>query len=340
MLKARLRSIFSHSAPRWEPSDIRSEDSRQRLNSDSQSTSTNSKDTPNERITFHIKSSPSITPPNFNSNTQLLKPRKSTISLTSIPDPELDARTNFQWQSTLFATLPLEIRRMVYGYLYEGETIHLTIGERKEKLGRRGIKFGNFVCTQEHIGQCTCRVVIAGSSLEKSLPQVDAGHLGLIRSCRRMYSECIYFLYAEHTFSLLHANHLLALPKRIPEQRLNAIRHLRLRWQIRALPYLRRISSSKYAYREDTAKWETGWHVLASMKGLESLSVTLIDPSNQGVWEEKWLDLEDQLMEPVKQVKGVRDYELALPYASCDIDRDMGGCGVRLRRPDEGKVQA
>lgn len=75
---------------------------------------------------------------------------------------------------------------MVYGYLYEGETIHLTVGEKKVKLGRKEMKFGNFLCTEEHIGQCTCRVVVTGSPLETSLPRLEIGHLGLIRSCRRM----------------------------------------------------------------------------------------------------------------------------------------------------------
>ena len=118
---------------------------------------------------------------------QLLKPRKSAISLTSVSDAKLLARTNYQWQSTFFAKLPLEVRRMVYGYLYESETIHLTIGEKKDRLGRRDTKFGNFICTHSQIGTCTCRVIVAGSALENSLPQLEIGQLGLIRSCRRMY---------------------------------------------------------------------------------------------------------------------------------------------------------
>ena len=119
-------------------------------------------------------------------NSQLLKPRKSAISLTSTPDRELDARTNFQWQATFFAKLPLEVRRMVYDYLYEGKTIHLKLGEKKEKLGRKEVTFGNFVCTQERVGQCTCRVVVAGSPLETSLPQLEGAQLALVRTCRRM----------------------------------------------------------------------------------------------------------------------------------------------------------
>lgn len=188
-MRARLRSVFSqHSAPRWEPSDIRSEDPGQRSNSDARERAPSGpKDKPNERITFHIQSSSSSSPPNPSPNSQLLRPRKSAISLTSLPDPELDARTNFQWQATFFAKLPLEIRRMVYGYLYEGETIHLTVGEKKDKFGRKEARFGNFICTHEHIGQCTCRVVVAGSPLETSLPRLEGAHLALIRSCRRLY---------------------------------------------------------------------------------------------------------------------------------------------------------
>ena len=152
------------------------------------------------------------------------------------------------------------------------------------------------------------------------------------------YSECIYHLYANHIFSLLHAGHLLALSKRVPQQRLNAMRHLKLRWQIRALPYLRRTGSSKYAYHEDTANWEKGWAILASMKGLQSLAVTLVDTSAQGMWESGWLELEAQIMEPLKRVEGVRHFEVVVPYASCDIERNMGGCGVKLKRPGEGEA--
>ncbi|KAF3009859.1 hypothetical protein E8E13_010600 [Curvularia kusanoi] len=333
-MKARLRSVFSHSTPRWEPSDIRSGDAGQRSTSDARHEALNPRNKPNERITFHIKSSSPAATSNVAQNSQLLKPRKSAISLTSIPDSELNSRTNFQWRATFFAKLPLEVRGMVYAYLYEAETIHLTMGEKKDRLGRKEIKFGNFICTQEHIGQCTCRVVVAGSQLEMSLPQLEIAQLALVRSCRRMYSECIHFLYARHNFSLLHATHLLALPKHIPQQRLNAITHLRLRWQIRALPYLRRGSSTKFAYREDTENWEKGWAILANISGLKRLGVVLVDPSAQGIWENNWLELESVILEPVKDVK-VQDFEVVLPYRSCDAGRDMGTCGVRLRRPGE-----
>ncbi|KAJ4370131.1 hypothetical protein N0V86_008867 [Didymella sp. IMI 355093] len=113
------------------------------------------------------------------------------------------------------------------------------------------------------------------------------------------------------------------------------IRILRLRWTIRALPYLRRIGSNKLAYCEDTENWEKGWDILAKMKGLKSLKVVLVDTSAQGIWEDSWLELEAAIMEPVKKVKLEGRFEVTLPYASCDVERDMGASAVRLFRPGD-----
>ncbi|KAJ4376162.1 hypothetical protein N0V83_001443 [Neocucurbitaria cava] len=176
-----------------------------------------------------------------------LRPRKSTISLTSQPDPELDRRTHAQGQSSFFARLPIELRRMVYEYVMGEETVHLTLGTKKN------------------------------------------------------------------------------------------IRVLRLRWAIRALPYLRR--GGRLAYREDTANWERGWAIIAGMQGLRDLYVALVDPSPQPLWERNWLELEEQLMVSVKQVKRPGWFELVLPYASCGTEWDMEDCRVRLRKPEGEDVE-
>lgn len=148
------------------------------------------------------------------------------------------------------------------------------------------------------------------------------------------YSEGIPYLYRSHTFSLLHVSHLLHLPVAVPQPRLNQIRTLRLRWAIRALPYLRRGPSDRVAYREDTAMWERGWAILAGMHGLRDLHVVIVDPSPQDLWERNWLELEERLLAPVSCVTGPRWFELVLPYASCGVEWDMGESRVVLRRPD------
>ena len=161
----------------------------------------------------------------------------------------------------------------------------------------------------------------------------------LIQHCINRYSEAITHLYRPHTFSLLHLTHLLYLPTRLPQQRLNTIRTLRLRWAIRALPYLRRGPTHRLAYREDTQNWERGWSIIAGMTGLRDLYVVLIDPSPQDMWERNWLELEEQLLAPVKEVTRPKWFELLLPFASCKTDWDMGESRVVLRKPAGGVVE-
>jgi hypothetical protein len=128
--------------------------------------------------------------------------------------------------------------------------------------------------------------------------------------------------------------HLLYLPTRLPQQRLNSIRTLRVRWAIRALPYLCRGPSQRVAYREDTLNWERGWSIIASMSGLRDLYVAIVDPSPQGMWERNWVELEEQLLRPVKEVTRPTQFELMLPFSSSSTDWDMGGSMVVLRKPE------
>ncbi|KAF2475149.1 uncharacterized protein BDR25DRAFT_100282 [Lindgomyces ingoldianus] len=254
--------------------------------------------------------------------------RKSTLSITSVPDPELDARTHVQAQSPFFKKLPIEIRMMVYELVMGEEVVHLTLGSK----GR----LGHFVCEdegkeEEVLGQeCGCRVLVGGRDCRR----LERWRVRFLRVCRRVYSEAISILYKAHPFSLLHSTHLLYLPTHLPSPRLNNIRILRLRWAIRALPYFRRPHSKKIAYPEDTLNWQRGWHIIASMKGLRELFVVLADPSPFKMWEQKWIELEKELLAPVKLVIQPRWFELWLPYSGSNVGLDMGGSSCRLRKPD------
>ncbi|KAI8943008.1 hypothetical protein NX059_001046 [Plenodomus lindquistii] len=300
----------------WSPSDIQSPDP------------TTASDKPKSKVTFFVRAHPtssSTTTPNHGT----LRPRKSTLSLTSEPDVEIAARTLAQGQSDFFAKLPLELRRAVYEYVVGSEVVHLTLGAKN--------RFGHFICEDkqnaEYAGrmpkECTCRVLVGGRDSQK----MDAAALSMLSVCRRMYQESTSHLYTPHTFSLLHMTHLLFLPTRLLPQHLSHIRTLRLRWAIRALPYLRRGTKARLAYREDTANWERGWEIIANMQGLRDLYVVLSDPSPQGMWERNWLELEGQLLEPVKRVVRPRVVEVVLPYGSCGVNWDLGESRVVLRRP-------
>ncbi|OAK95329.1 hypothetical protein IQ06DRAFT_284192 [Phaeosphaeriaceae sp. SRC1lsM3a] len=241
-----------------------------------------------------------------------------------LPTAPLDARTHAQDQSIFFAKLPLELRTMVYEYLMGEGVVHLTMGSKK--------RFGHFVCEDELGGrECRCRVLVGGG---KEGGRLDGGCAAVVRTCRRMYAEAVPHLYRSHAFSLLHSTHLLYLPTRIPQPRIETIRALRLRWAIRGLPQLRRGPSQRLAYREDTANWERGWAIIAGMAGLRDLYVAIIDPSPQVIWERNWIELEQQLLEPVKKVTAPEWFELTLPFSGCRTDWDMGESKVVLRRPE------
>ncbi|KAG9194847.1 hypothetical protein G6011_04882 [Alternaria panax] len=297
---------------------------------------------PKSRNPFALKSSTSLH--------GVVRLRKSTLSLTSEPDVEVDARTHAQGQSTFFARLPIELRRMVYEYVMGAEIVHLTLSTKKKR-------FGHFLCDSDGDSrEYMCRVLVFG----RKGTRLYSGGVAVARVCRRMYvllsssdhhcdimgktdrmlgfrySEAIPYLYSAHTFSLLHITHLLCLPSSIPQPRLDSIRTLHVRWAIRALPYLRRGPSNRLAYREDTANWERAWRIIAGMHGLRHLQVMLIDPSPQQLWEITWVELEDILLDSVRTVKRPRDAVVILPYPSCRTDWDMGDSTVRLRRPGSG----
>jgi len=106
-----------------------------------------------------------------------IRPRKSTISLNSQPDTDLDARTHAQGQSMFFANLPLEIRKMVYEYVMGAEVVHLTMGSKK--------RFGHFLCEDcvEGEKECGCRVLVGG----KEGGRLDGACVRMVVVCRRMY---------------------------------------------------------------------------------------------------------------------------------------------------------
>jgi hypothetical protein len=336
MMKPKKSLLSRLPGIRWSPHDMPSTEPSAELTNESSSSKAKS------RNLFSLKAS---APDHFT-----VRPRaSSTISLTSEPDDDVDARTHAQGQSTFFARLPIELRRMVYEYVMGAEIVHLTLSAKKKR-------FGHFLCNSEGDGrEYMCRVLVFG----KKGSRLYSGGPTMLRACRRMYvllsspndydgigktnrilqlrySEAIPYLYSAHTFSLLHITHLLYLPSSIPQPRLDSIRTLHVRWAIRALPYLRRGPANRLVYREDTVNWEKAWAIIAGMQGLRHLRVVLIDPSPQQLWATRWLDVEETLLDSVRMVTKPRDAVVVLPYPICTTDWDMGESTVRLMIPYSG----
>jgi hypothetical protein len=150
-MKSKLLTLLP--GVRWVPSDIPSQDASRKKS----------------RNPFSIKAHSGFSDVS-------LRQRKSTISLSSEPNDEVDARTHAQGQSMFFATLPIEIRKMVYEYVMGEVTIHVTMGSKK--------RFGHFVCEDGDVGQreCKCRVLVGGKDGER----LDTACVSILRTCRRM----------------------------------------------------------------------------------------------------------------------------------------------------------
>lgn len=59
--------------------------------------------------------------------------------------------------------------------------------------------------------------------------------------------------------------------------------------------------------------------------------MVLIDSAR--LWEEKWLSLEEELLQPVKLVIQPQWFELSLPYSTSNVELDIGASSCRLSKP-------
>lgn len=95
---------------------------------------------------------------------------------------------------------------------------------------------------------------------------------------------------------------MLALPVKIPRQRLNLINDLSFEWHVRGPP------------REETPKqrqWRKVWRTVASLEGLKRLRVQIYPFV---LYEHEWPDEEKRLLEDARMVTRPIDFELELAW--------------------------
>jgi hypothetical protein len=96
---------------------------------------------------------------------------------------------------------------------------------------------------------------------------------------------------------------VLALPGRIPSQRLNALNNLWFHWHVRHPP-----SENTLERRQ----WTRVWQILASMEGLKKLRVQIFPFF---IWEDDWPYEEKRLMEDTKFVTRPNTFEVDLAWS-------------------------
>ncbi|KAL5119628.1 hypothetical protein ACEQ8H_002474 [Pleosporales sp. CAS-2024a] len=212
-------------------------------------------------------------------------------------------------------TLPLEIRRMIYARALGGKTVHLQTHKGKPRAR---------VCGLDE--PCHCYYF---QPFREKTP--DFG-LGLLRTCRSIYSEAIEYLYSANAFSLSTEKDegptvdyisYYFLPQRVLQ-----VRHLHIYWQFDNNPYNFVFGISPPSLEG----WLTSWEALSRMTGLQKLHVTLEYPDYNWMEnvEDAWREKAVEMLEVVKKIK-VKDFVVYLPDDKWPLDFDTGDSKCLLR---------
>ena len=211
-------------------------------------------------------------------------PRPPTRSLTLSPEADQQRsaasegcpHTCNQLQSLFFKDFPFELRERVYIDVLGANVCHIW-------------PHGTNLCHQNgkwapNSGLCC----FCGPPILENLQNIsELRELGdrssttsLLRSCRRVYSEAIDYLYSENTFEILDAVGFMPFCVSVLPHRFNRIRSLRFGHQVTAallnndpavLPSYRPYSLPPH----DPSAWGKCWNLIADMENLQELHVTL-----------------------------------------------------------------
>ncbi|KAL4901244.1 hypothetical protein BDW74DRAFT_160554 [Aspergillus multicolor] len=175
-------------------------------------------------------------------------------SLTISGPNDTYRRTESQGQAWFFR-LPREVREIVYVDVLCGSNLHIWRKEGKVHVSRCRVANSTEINNYD-----SCDAIFGHVDSERP-PCVDSDKqysaIGLLASCRRIYTEVIQFIFEKNTFHLSHRT-LNRLPQAMIPIRLSSIRSLRL-----YVPF----SDS------ELPTWKRASAVLKRMPGLRSLHV-------------------------------------------------------------------
>lgn len=159
----------------------------------------------------------------------------SRLPLISSPRPE--QRTLEQDQCSLISKLPFDVRMIIYEMVLGGMVFHLQAQNKDSRILL-------WICNQPgRIDDPNHQCEQLSSQRPSSAPRQDyreaTGLLPLLVTCRRIYSEAVEVLYRANTLEFTqHFAAFRFLKMMIPQQRLQSIRHLRIKMRIPHHPVL------------------------------------------------------------------------------------------------------
>ena len=226
-----------------------------------------------------------------------------------------------QLQSLLFKDFPLELRERVYRGVLGGHVCH--IWPHGTSLCREDGKWAPNSCLS-----CLCGPPIL-EDLQNVSELRDLRYLStatsFLRSCRRIYSEAIDFLYSENTFEILDVAGFMAFSVSVLPHRFDKICSLRLGQQVTAALLdscvLNKSPAHKFSRRSASA-WEECWDLIANMKNLQELFVTLRNEE------------EERLLAPLQRVSQPQIWHLFINWRDVGFEFEA----ARFEMPQSSKT--
>ncbi|KAL8928751.1 MAG: hypothetical protein Q9208_001529 [Pyrenodesmia sp. 3 TL-2023] len=231
-------------------------------------------------------------------------------------------------EDSLLHRLPLEIRQVIYGYVLGRQDNFLIM----VPFGLRAVLDS---CTwdshhRDHPERSDPLDVKAnGRRITDQRRRFWPHRTALLRTCRHVYIEAIGLLYTQNTFVITHPQMLFRFAKSIPIQRFNSIRNLRISFSARICGVL---SYWRFNYWRH-AEWEMFWKLVASMEGLRTVKVDILD------WAADNLSPHNSLLGNIIHIRGLQMFRLNVRSIHRPLSAFENGVEVPLAEGTKDFIQ-
>ncbi|KAL4954809.1 hypothetical protein BDW69DRAFT_162491 [Aspergillus filifer] len=215
-------------------------------------------------------------------------------SLSSAPIDPYARTVNGQEQSPFLLRLPLEIRLMIYEYVFGQEVVHLV--QVKDKI--RHVRCHSTSSSLDKNRRC-CPHALARWRADSSSSSPDestassAGMLyphthpslpsrlsnsstSLLRTCRAIYAESSLALYKNSTFDVDDLTTFIAFSLSISPSALHSIKKLTIQWTPVWQPLAgEEHRSSIFSHTHNDRLWALFWERIGRCQGLEELGLSV-----------------------------------------------------------------
>lgn len=263
--------------------------------------------------------------------------------------------THAQKKSLLLTKLPPEIRNLIYAYILGDRVIHIIpslvpsrtkpakVTPEQPFLSRLDYEFCRHA--DQHDGllgispHSTCAIWIthdgelyfnAPKAVVQSVDELETRYLrwwcrkdralSMLKTCRQIYTEAIYILYATNTFDFRSINTFAQFPSTILPKRLNTIRTLHIRVKPTNSHIENPFLTSSHALK--------AWRALKQFRGLTSVVLLVEGDRNDA----------EKILVMMDSVTGPRNYPVKAKWT--EIDSIEGQVVKEIVKPAVGGVEA